>query len=58
MSNRFPHDPAELTCEDLTRLVHSLHPKVEVVDFDVWENKTYAAGTDDVSTAGAQTPAT
>ena len=35
MSNRFPHDPAELTREDLTRLVHSLHPKVEVVDFDV-----------------------
>jgi hypothetical protein len=52
MSDRFPHDPAELTCEDLTRLVHSLHPKIEVVDFDVWENKTYAAGTDDVSTAG------
>jgi len=48
----FPHDPSELECADLTRLVQSLHPKVEVTDFKVLENKTFAAGTDDVSTAG------
>jgi hypothetical protein len=52
MNDTFPHDPDELTCESLTRLVQSLNPKIEVVNFDVWENKTYAAGTDDVSTAG------
>ena len=48
----FPHDPSEIRCSDLTRLVQSLHPGVEVVDFDVLENKTFAAGTDEVSTAG------
>ena len=52
MDDTFPHDPDDLTCASLTRLVQSLHPKVEVVDFDVWENKTFAAGTDEVSTAG------
>jgi hypothetical protein len=51
MHDTFPHDPDKLTCESLTRLVQSLNPKVEVVNFDVWENKTYAAGTDDVSTS-------
>lgn len=48
----FPHDATQLECGDLTRLVRSLHPGVEVVDFDVLESKTFAAGTDEVSTAG------
>lgn len=48
----FPHDPAEIDCADLTRLVQSLHPRVEVVDFEVLESKTFADGTDEVSTAG------
>ena len=48
----FPDDPEELRLDDLTRLVRSLHPDVEVVDFEVLENKTFAAGTDEVSTAG------
>ena len=52
LASTFPHDPSELRCADLTRLVRSLHPQVEVVDFKVVENKTFAAGTDDVSTAG------
>ena len=52
MSDAFPHDPEELTSASLSRLVQTLHPKIEVVDFAVWENKTYAAGTDEVSTAG------
>ena len=52
MPNTFPHDPRELTRESLTRLVRSLHPDIEVVDFEVRENKTFDAGTDDVSTAG------
>lgn len=52
MDDSFPHDPADLTCAVLTRLVQSLHPTVEVVDFSVRENKTFAAGTEDVSTAG------
>lgn len=52
MPNTFPHDPADLTPASLTRLLQSLHPTLEVTDFNVWENKTYAAGTDDVSTAG------
>lgn len=52
MAATFPHDPAELRCEDLTRLVRSLHPGLEVVDFDVLESKTFAAGADDVSTTG------
>ena len=42
MTATFPHDPSELRCADLTRLVRSLHRQVEVVDFDVLENKTYA----------------
>lgn len=52
MTATFPHDPSELRRADLTRLVQSLHPKVEVVDFEVLESKTFADGTDDVSTAG------
>ena len=52
MTATFPHDPSELGCADLTRLGRSLHPQLEVVDFDVLENKTFAAGTDEVSTAG------
>lgn len=52
MSVTFPHDPADLRCEDLTRLVQSLHPGVAVTDFEVREHATFAAGTDDVSTAG------
>ncbi|MCH2174054.1 ecdysteroid 22-kinase family protein [Myxococcota bacterium] len=52
MQQEFPHEPGELTREHLTRLVQTLHPEVEVIDFEVWENKTFAAGTDDVSTAG------
>ncbi len=52
MSATFPHDPDELERADLTRLVQSLHPRVEVVDFDVLESKTFADGTDEVSTAG------
>jgi hypothetical protein len=52
MNEAFPHDPSELTCASLTRLLQSLHPGLEVTDFEVWENKTFAAGTDDVSTAG------
>ncbi len=52
MRATFPHDPNELTGADLTRLVQSLHPEVEVVDFEIAEHKTFAAGTDEVSTAG------
>jgi hypothetical protein len=48
----FPHDPGEIGCADLTRLVQSLHPGVEVTDFDVLESKTFASGRDEVSTAG------
>ena len=48
----FPHDPSELSCDDLTRLVRSLHPQVEVVAFDVVDHKTFAADTGEVSTAG------
>jgi len=48
----FPHDADQLECGDLTRLVRSLHPGVEVTDFEVLESKTFAAGTDEVSTAG------
>ena len=48
----FPDDPEQLHLDDLTRLVRSLHPDVEVVGFEVLENKTFAAGTDEVSTAG------
>ena len=52
MADPFPNDPADLTCADLTRLVRSLHPGCEVVDFSVVDHKTFAAGTDEVSTAG------
>ena len=48
----FPDDPNEIGCDDLTRLVRSLHPTVAVLDFEVIDNKTFAAGTDEVSTAG------
>ena len=37
----FPDDPEELRLDDLSRLVRSLHPNVEVVDFEVIENKTF-----------------
>lgn len=52
MTASFPHDPSALRAADLTRLVRSLHPAVEVTDFEVRESKTFAAGTDEVSTAG------
>ena len=52
MQHAFPHEPDKLTTENLTRLVQTLHPQVEVTDFAIRENKTFAAGTDDVSTAG------
>jgi len=52
LTTTFPHDPSELRCADLTRLVRSLHPQLEVGGFEVLENKTFAAGTDEVSTAG------
>lgn len=52
MSVAFPHDPTELTEDHLTALVGSLHPNARVSAFSVRENKTFAAGTDDVSTAG------
>ncbi len=52
MAATFPDDPNEIGCDDLTRLVRSLHPTVAVLDFEVIDNKTFAAGTDEVSTAG------
>ncbi len=52
MTTTFPHDVRQLQRSDLTRLVRTRHPGVEVVEFEVLESKTFDAGTDEVSTAG------
>lgn len=52
MTDSFPYNPKELTRDHLNGLLGTVHPGVEVTDFEVFESKTFAAGTDEVSTAG------
>ena len=48
----FPYRAAELTTRHLTALVQSLHPGVTVSDYTVLGEKSFAAATEEVSTAG------